>query len=85
MIFDTHAHYDDDAFDIDRDIYSADFSGPIAIVIGNEGSGMSRLVREECDFIVNIPMVGEIESLNASVSASIFMYKISEVRGRENK
>ncbi len=69
----------------EKDIYSADFSGPIAIVIGNEGSGMSRLVREECDFIVNIPMVGEIESLNASVSASIFMYKVSEVRGKGDK
>jgi 23S rRNA (guanosine2251-2'-O)-methyltransferase len=66
----------------EKDIYSADFTGPIAIVIGNEGSGMTRLVREECDFIVNIPMVGEIESLNASVSASIFMYKVSEVRGK---
>lgn len=66
----------------EKDIYSADFTGPIAIVIGNEGSGITRLVREECDFIVNIPMVGEIESLNASVSASIFMYKVSEVRGK---
>lgn len=66
----------------EKDIYSADLSGPVAIVIGNEGSGMSRLVREECDFIVNIPMVGEIESLNASVSASIFMYKVSEIRGK---
>lgn len=66
----------------EKDIYSADLSGPIAIVIGNEGSGITRLVREECDFIVNIPMVGEIESLNASVSASIFMYKISEIRGK---
>ena len=66
----------------EKDIYSADLSGPVAIVIGNEGSGMSRLVREECDFIVNIPMVGEIESLNASVSSSIFMYKVSEIRGK---
>lgn len=69
----------------EKDIYTADLSGPVAIVIGNEGSGMTRLVREECDFIVNIPMVGEIESLNASVSASIFMYKVSEIRGRGDK
>ncbi len=69
----------------EKNIYNADFSGPIAIVIGNEGCGMSRLVREECDFIVNIPMVGEIESLNASVSASIFMYKVSEIRGKGEK
>lgn len=69
----------------EKNIYSADLSGPIAIVIGNEGVGLSRLVREECDFIVNIPMVGEIESLNASVSASIFMYKVSEIRCKGEK
>lgn len=69
----------------EKDIYTADLSGPVAIVIGNEGSGMTRLVREECDFIVNIPMIGEIESLNASVSAGIFMYKVSEIRGRGEK
>lgn len=53
----------------------ADLKGPLAIVIGSEGSGMSRLVREKCDFLVKIPMIGEIESLNASVAAGILIYE----------
>lgn len=64
----------------EKNLYEADFTGPIGIVIGNEGSGISRLVHEECDFIVNIPMLGEIESLNASVTAGIFMSKVAEAR-----
>ncbi len=64
----------------DKNIYEADFSGSIGLVIGNEGKGISRLVKEECDFLVNIPMMGEIESLNASVSAGIFMYRVLEDR-----
>jgi 23S rRNA (guanosine2251-2'-O)-methyltransferase len=48
----------------------------IAIVIGSEGSGMSRLTKENCDFIVKIPMKGKINSLNASVSAGIVMYEV---------
>ena len=58
------------------DIYSTKLDGAIGLVIGNEGSGMSRLVRENCDVIVKIPMIGKIESLNASVSAAISMYEI---------
>ena len=54
---------------------------PIAIVIGSEGSGMSRLTRENCDFIVKIPMQGKINSLNASVSAGIVIYEA--VRNRK--
>ncbi len=50
-------------------------TGAIAIVIGSEGEGMSRLVREACDFLVKIPMVGEIESLNASVAAGVLLYE----------
>ncbi len=50
--------------------------GPLAIVIGNEGSGVSRLIRESCDFTVSIPMLGEIGSLNASVAASVLMYEV---------
>lgn len=57
-------------------VYDTDFSGPIGLVVGNEGSGISKLVRENCDFIVKIPMIGRIESLNASVSAAISMYEI---------
>ncbi|MBO5453717.1 MAG: 23S rRNA (guanosine(2251)-2'-O)-methyltransferase RlmB [Clostridia bacterium] len=64
----------------DKDIFDADLSGAVGIVIGNEGKGISRLVKEECDFLVNIPMVGKIESLNASVSAGIFMYQVLKHR-----
>lgn len=53
---------------------------PLAIVIGNEGHGMSRLVKEKCDFYIKIPMVGHINSLNASVAASLMMYEIYRKR-----
>lgn len=52
-----------------------DYTGKVAIIIGNEGSGMSRLVRESCDFIAQIPMYGKVNSLNASVSAGIMIYE----------
>lgn len=60
--------------------YEQDFKIPIAIVIGSEGFGMSRLVKENCDFLVKIPMKGKITSLNASVSAGIVMYEIVKQR-----
>ena len=68
--------------DMDTDtIYTKqDYKMPIAIVIGSEGVGMSRLVKENCDFLVKIPMKGKITSLNASVSAGIIMYEV--VRNR---
>lgn len=56
------------------DYEKCDFSGACAIVIGNEGKGISRLVREKCDVIVSLPMKGKINSLNASVAAGILMY-----------
>ena len=56
-------------------MYDADLKGPTAIVIGNEGDGMSRLVRESCDVTVHIPMKGRISSLNASNAASILLYE----------
>lgn len=59
----------------DKMLYDVDFTMPIAIVIGNEGKGMGRLVKESCDFNVKLPMAGQINSLNASVAASIFMYE----------
>ena len=64
----------------ENDIFNTDFSGKIGIVIGNEGKGISPTVKKECDFIVNIPMLGEVESLNASVSAGIFMYSALKSR-----
>ena len=60
--------------------YNQDLTGPIAIVIGSEGFGMSRLVKENCDFLVKIPMSGKVTSLNASVSAGIVMYEAVKQR-----
>lgn len=59
-----------------------DYKMPICLVIGNEGSGISRLVKEACDYIVSIPMYGKINSLNASVAAGIMIYEVLEKRGR---
>lgn len=59
------------------DYIKCDFSGAVALVIGNEGKGISRLVREKCDNIVSLPMKGKINSLNASVAAGILMYRVS--------
>ena len=56
-------------------LYDADLKGPAAIVIGSEGDGMSRLVAENCDFLVSIPMRGRISSLNASAAAAILLYE----------
>lgn len=56
-------------------LYDADLKGAAAIVIGSEGSGMGRLVREKCDFLVSIPMKGRISSLNASAAAAILLYE----------
>ena len=55
--------------------------GPMAVVIGSEGSGMRQLVRKSCDILLQIPMRGQVESLNASVAGSVVLYKIWEVRG----
>ncbi len=60
--------------------FQANFKGPIALVMGNEGAGIGRLVKEKCDFLVNIPMIGKVSSLNASVAASIIMYEIFKQR-----
>ena len=60
--------------------YQEDYTGPIAIIIGSEGFGMSRLVKENCDFLVKIPMKGKITSLNASVSAGIVIYEAVKQR-----
>ncbi len=57
-----------------------DYSGAVALVIGSEGFGISRLVKEKCDFIVSVPMKGKINSLNASVAAGILMYEVAKHR-----
>lgn len=61
--------------------YDADFTMPLAIVIGNENRGIGRLIKEKCDFLVKLPMAGQINSLNASVAASVFMYEVVRQRG----
>ncbi len=57
-----------------------DFSGPVALVVGSEGNGVSRLIKEKSDFVVSLPMKGKITSLNASVAAGILMYEVSRQR-----
>lgn len=57
-------------------MYDLDLTGPMGLVIGNEGEGVSRLVREACDFTASIPMKGDIDSLNASVAAGVLAYEI---------
>jgi RNA methyltransferase, trmH family, group 3 len=66
-----------------KEYFNSDLKGAIAIVIGNEGSGVSKLVKDKCDFTVGIPMYGHIDSLNASVSAGLVMYEV--VRQRKFK
>lgn len=61
-------------------MYDLDLKGPIGLVIGNEGSGVSRLVKEKCDFVASIPMKGNIDSLNASVAAGVLAYEIVRQR-----
>lgn len=61
-------------------MYDLDLKGPIGLVIGNEGEGVSRLVREKCDYIASIPMKGDIDSLNASVAAGVLAYEIVRQR-----
>ena len=56
-------------------LYNADLKGPSVIIIGSEGDGMSRLVREQCDFLVSIPMRGKVNSLNASAAAAVVLYE----------
>ena len=63
----------------------ADLTGPLALVVGNEGKGISRLVREHCDLLVNLPMRGQINSLNAAVAGSIALYEALRQRNKHSK
>lgn len=62
------------------DYTQADFKGGTALVIGSEGFGMGRLIKEKCDFLLSLPMRGQVNSLNASVAAGIFMYEVVKQR-----
>lgn len=64
------------AMDNSVDYREIDYSGKIALVIGNEGSGISKMVRESCDFVAKIPMYGKVNSLNASVASGIMIYEV---------
>ena len=69
------------AADMDGALWcDTDFSGGVALVIGSEGKGVGRLVREKCDFVVSLPMMGKINSLNASVAAGILMFEVTKQR-----
>lgn len=72
--------------DVDADAISlsdADLSGPLAIVVGNEGKGLSRLAREKCDYCVTIPMAGSVDSLNAAIAGSIVLFHAFQARTSE--
>lgn len=69
--------------DMDGDLYtSKDLTGPMALVVGSEGKGLGRLVKQKCDFLVKIPLKGNISSLNASVAAGVLMYEMARQRDR---
>ena len=61
-------------------MWQADLTGPVCLVIGSEGDGIGRLVRENCDFLVSIPLKGQISSLNASAAAAVLMYEVLRQR-----
>ena len=72
--------------DMDGELmYRQNLTGPIGLVIGNEGNGVSRLVREKCDYIASIPMKGDIDSLNASVAAGVLAFEIVRQRLEASK
>lgn len=63
-----------------QEVYSMKFDMPLAIVIGNESKGIGRLIQEKCDFLLKLPMAGQLNSLNASVAAGVFMYEVLRQR-----
>ncbi|MEK6570564.1 MAG: 23S rRNA (guanosine(2251)-2'-O)-methyltransferase RlmB [Bacteroidota bacterium] len=69
----------------DKLYYEVDYKTPLAIVVGNEGEGIRRLVKEKCDYLVRIPLLGRIGSLNASVAAALVMYDVVRARGGDHQ
>ena len=70
------------AADAPASLWETDFSGPVCLVIGSEGEGMGRLVREQCDFLVSIPMRASLDSLNASAAAAVLLYEVLRQRSK---
>lgn len=68
----------------EKDIYEQDLTGPVALIVGSEGEGMSELLKKNCDFLVKIPMSGKIQSLNASVATGVVLYEIVRQRRLKN-
>lgn len=66
----------------EKSLYEIDLTGPIAVVIGSEGTGIRRLTSDKCDFLAKLPMAGEVESLNVSVAAGICMYEALRQRSK---
>jgi 23S rRNA (guanosine2251-2'-O)-methyltransferase len=64
--------------------FSQDLTGPMALVIGGEGAGLSRLIKEKCDFLTSVPMRGQINSLNASVAAALLMFEVARQRNGQS-
>ena len=64
------------ADEADQSLYAADLSGPVAIVMGNEGQGLRRLTRDLCDLTVSIPMLGHVSSLNVAVATGVVLYEV---------
>jgi len=69
----------------DKTVYSSDLTGSVAIIIGGEGKGIRPLVKKNCDFLVSIPQMGQLNSLNASVAAAVIMYEIFRQREKQKK
>ncbi|MEP4486913.1 MAG: 23S rRNA (guanosine(2251)-2'-O)-methyltransferase RlmB [Halioglobus sp.] len=69
------------AGEAEKSIYDSDLTGPMALVMGAEGAGLRRLTREECDFLVNLPMAGDVSSLNVSVATGVCLFEAVRQRG----
>jgi len=69
----------------DQPIWKIDLTAPMALILGNEGSGLHRLVREKCDFVVSLPIQGKVSSYNVSVAAGIALYEVLRQRARHGQ